>query len=85
MSNSKLAEMNIPISSDSDSGTLKQFGEDEKPQELDSIRNSSSEPTLDTPEEPELLTGYALNLLVAGISLAGFIYSLDISIIVTVS
>lgn len=35
--------------------------------------------------QPEVLTGYQLYLLIFSLSLAGFIYSLDVTIIVTVS
>jgi hypothetical protein len=82
---SKMAEMKDLVISDTDSATIKETGGEEKSEVLDSNRNSSFEPTQEVQAEPEVLTGFALNLLVAGISLAGFIYSLDISIIVTVS
>lgn len=85
--------MHDPVSSDIDSATIvKETSEHSKEtpeEEFDSTSSSNIEAIQETSqengEEPEVLSGFALNLLVAGISLAGFIYSLDISIIVTVS
>lgn len=56
---------------------------------LDDDTTLEGDRTLGSPTEeqegPEKLTGYPLVMLVAAISLAGFLYALDVNIIVTVS
>ncbi|KAE8443873.1 hypothetical protein EG329_001282 [Mollisiaceae sp. DMI_Dod_QoI] len=55
--------------------------------EKDAMPDSSSESNDETvsEKEPEVLSGYPLSLLIFAISLAGFIYALDIAIIVTIT
>lgn len=75
--------------SDGSSLHTKQLSEGEAKGETSEMPSSSNdsnyESTADEQTDLHVLTGYPLFMLVAAISLAGFLYSLDVTIIVTVS
>ncbi|KUJ10554.1 MFS general substrate transporter [Mollisia scopiformis] len=80
--------MDDSTTSDANSLNRNSLGEKEKREgEKDGIpvpsNDSSSEQPTELQEIPEVLTGYPLVMLIAAISLAGFLYSLDVTIIVT--
>lgn len=87
----KPTKMHDPTSSDTDSATMKetQVNMEEKSKAISSPRDSIIEPVQELASEghaeQEVLTGFPLQMLITGICLAGFIFSLDIGIITTVS